>query len=138
MSGGWSAEHAPGDLIVPADFPFSVECKKSESWTLVSLLSGKHAWFFKWWVQCCSAAATAGKRPLLIFTKNHTPIFAAVQVVDFTSLTSKRLKASSLRLKVPEGYPFHEDVMVVTLVALKPILTSPVFLKMNEPDTPAV
>jgi len=84
LSGGWDkVAHdqeriAFGDIHTPPDFPWSVECKHDESWTFEGLLCDKCVKFEHWWKQCYDDAEAANKQPLLIFTKNYVPDFAAV------------------------------------------------------------
>lgn len=65
-----------GDLRTPHDFPFHVECKNREGWTIEDLFKrgkeGPWQWFH-------DAQAEAGDTPvLLIFTRNRQPSYALV------------------------------------------------------------
>ncbi len=66
-----------GDVVTDdPSWPFSVECKHHDSsWNLESLFNPKNP-IEKWWGQCCKAADSAGKRPLLVFKKNRGPFYA--------------------------------------------------------------
>ncbi len=85
-SGGWDKQvddgsvMATGDIIPPhgSAWPFSVECKNQEGWTLEAIMSGRCVRFLKWWEQCRKDARTVEKLPLLIFTRNRQPDFAAI------------------------------------------------------------
>ncbi len=92
-SGGWSSSKfgVTGDLVCANKrFPFHVECKKREGWTLDDLITGvrkpddANPWcsIEAWWRQCIescpkgpvSVALTGGgllKEPLLVFTRNR-------------------------------------------------------------------
>jgi len=82
-SGGlrWKGiKNTRGDIVT--DMPgwkWCIECKKDESWTLDNFVTmpPKHP-IKQWWYQCCRDAKAIGKKPLLIFTKNHRPIYAMV------------------------------------------------------------
>ena len=84
LSGGWAnrAEfHTCGDVITTLpDFPFTVECKNAEGWHLEQLLTNPETCLIaRWWQQTCAEAAEAGKKPLLVFTRNFQPLFALVE-----------------------------------------------------------
>lgn len=78
-SGGWSTpamrgEHAmAGDLMTKSKrWPFSVEVKREENWSLQWLLEGKSCKPWAWWLQCTKAADEESKVPLLLFRKNSS------------------------------------------------------------------
>ena len=57
---GWTVK---GDISFPSSigFPFVVECKKIEGWSLDALAEGRAKDIYSWWVQCPrQAAATPG------------------------------------------------------------------------------
>jgi len=86
LSGGWAQHYddVAGDVVaVKGEFPYCVECKNQEGWKLESLLTEKHAWFDAWWAQLIKACP-ADKEPLLVFSKNFTPIFVAMRDSDIT------------------------------------------------------
>lgn len=82
-SGGW---HGPdvraefktsGDLMSTAKlWPFSVEVKKREGWSLEWLSFGRPSPVWAWWEQCRKAAREDGREPLLLFTRNRAPWLA--------------------------------------------------------------
>ncbi len=82
MSGGWAqgAEDVAGDLVCvkpgPDAFPYCVECKKQESWRMETLFTDQIAWFVNWWGQLLNSLP-AGKTPLLVFSRNRTPVFVS-------------------------------------------------------------
>lgn len=75
LSGGWARGRADvtGD-IVPGDanrqFPFSIECKKNESWTWEQVHHQIGPVLNSWWQQTVDECAP-GKIPLLIFSRNR-------------------------------------------------------------------
>ena len=81
-SGGlhWHASmNAYGDIItIPeANFPFVVECKKREEWTLDNLfLNNKEIKL--WWQQVVGDAETSGKVPMLIFSRNRAETYVMI------------------------------------------------------------
>lgn len=81
MSGGWShgvareTFAAAGDIMTTAKtFPFCVEVKRRESWTLLGL-QGRFPFspVWDWWMQCQRDAASIHKIPALVFRKNRQP-----------------------------------------------------------------
>jgi len=78
-SGGlqWGADQrVAGDIVPPADvyFPFVVECKKREEWTMEHVLLdiGDPK---DWWKQVVMDARRIKKVPLLIFSRNRAKDF---------------------------------------------------------------
>lgn len=69
-----------GDIVTPpgSTFPWVVECKKRENWTMDSLLNGS-AEVAKWWKQVTDDAERSGLEPMLIFTRNRQPDYVAVK-----------------------------------------------------------
>jgi hypothetical protein len=107
-SGGWAKgkESVSGDIVSKNDatvFPFSVEAKKVEGWTLEHLWSAKsHFWKEDgWWEQCRRDALGSNKAPLLVFTKNRTPWYVMMTGHTFVSLKP------FLKHKIFKGYYAH-------------------------------
>jgi hypothetical protein len=82
---------AGGDLVpviplqnkLDTSFPFSVECKKDESWDLVHWLKANPKNIFGlWWKQCTTDAVANAKSPLLIFSRNNAGSFVVMKVED--------------------------------------------------------
>lgn len=81
-SGGlqWgSDQRVAGDIVPPpeADYPFVVECKKREGWSMEHILLdiGEPR---KWWHQVVMDARRINKVPLLIFSRNRAKDFVMV------------------------------------------------------------
>jgi len=64
-----------GDLHTTKDFPFCVECKNQELWSLDAVFAGTCKRVEKWWVQTISEASIANRIPLLVATRNSYPIY---------------------------------------------------------------
>lgn len=83
MSGGSKLKHdynLAGDICTPAeDFPFHVECKNQEALGKFHnfMVSEKSA-VWKWWKQCTDECP-GNQIPLLVFTKNHIPVFVMME-----------------------------------------------------------
>ena len=82
-----------GDLILPPDFPYCVECKsegvprnttkaKIIPWTLDTILRGGCKRFIGWWGQACRQADTISKAPMVCFTRKCMPVYSAVYLDD--------------------------------------------------------
>lgn len=87
MSGGldWQKDNrVTGDIVPPpdSDFPYTVECKKREGWDFEQVIKGTGE-VADWWKQCTNDAKKVDKIPLLIFSKNRSPIYFMVHVDDF-------------------------------------------------------
>lgn len=113
LSGGWGnrAEFATcGDVITTiADFPFTVECKAVEGWHLEQLLTSPDKCpIVAWWRQAVAEAREAGRRPLLVFTRNFQPIFAVLRAGDAEALD---LAVGARGLTVRVG----DDAVIVVL-----------------------
>ncbi|WAB24988.1 hypothetical protein M3_0037 [Lysinibacillus phage vB_LfM_LysYB1] len=82
-SGGlhWKRDNrVAGDIVAPAeatDYPFSNECKKVEGWNFEQIIKGTGL-VTDWWSQCCRDASETDKIPLLLFSKNRSPIYYMV------------------------------------------------------------
>ena len=81
LSGGFATAkfredwNACGDLVTPdKSFPFCVESKKVEGWTLEQMLTSNKTLIHKWWEQVVNETPP-GKIPMLVFTKNHAPLY---------------------------------------------------------------
>lgn len=63
-------------------FPFSVECKNDERWTVDALFTAPTKVVLSWWAQCAAQAAQIGLRPLLILSRNRHPTMAVLAQED--------------------------------------------------------
>ena len=80
LSGGWGHGasrgefNASGDIVTTSEsFPWSVEVKHRENWSLDRLLSGKSSPVFTWWQQAIEQSREVRKLPMLWFRKNREP-----------------------------------------------------------------
>lgn len=83
LSGGWGGKdlrrgfRASGDLMTTAEkFPFVVEVKRREKWSMDTLLAGKRSPVWGWWEQAVAAADEQDAVPLMIFRKSREPWYA--------------------------------------------------------------
>jgi hypothetical protein len=103
LDGHW---HGSGDILhrPDLDWPFCVECKKVEGWTLDGVfLDGWPVW--SWWDQTEEQAIAAGLAPLLICGRNHKPDYALLREGDARCLGLSELVRSSVSLRTPDGAP---------------------------------
>lgn len=77
LSGGWSTEtvrehfKAAGDIMTTSDkWPFTIEVKRREGWSLDNLFNGKKTPVWKWWLQSCKQADVEKGVPMLWLKKN--------------------------------------------------------------------
>lgn len=94
MSGGFATAkfredwNAAGDLVTPdPTFPFCVESKKVEGWKLEQLLTSNKTIIHSWWKQTIDETPDMGvksKMPLLVFTKNHSPLYGMMRYEDMS------------------------------------------------------
>lgn len=85
-SGAWGTQHKKDELaqdIVCDDpsFPFDIEVKNCEGWSLLQLLTAPKSNLFAWWDQARSQCAP-DKKPLLCFKKNRQPFLIMARVSD--------------------------------------------------------
>jgi len=92
MSGGSQLKfdyNLAGDICTPAkDFPFHVECKNQECLGKFHnfLVSAKSA-VWKWWQQTTDECPS-DQIPILVFTKNHIPIFVMMDIEYWIALNT--------------------------------------------------
>lgn len=90
LSGGWAKGNkiAAGDLVpIDSEQRFCFECKKVEGWTLDGFFSGNRALFSSWWKQLLDECPV-GILPVLVFSRNRAPIYAAVRKKDYDFVES--------------------------------------------------
>lgn len=99
LSGGWDKKAAASDLIVTSPallacpWPFALEAKNQEVWDWEGLFKNNDKWPVKaYWAQCCEAATQSNLRPLVLFTKNLSPIYFALESCDAQLITLKCLE----------------------------------------------
>jgi len=81
LSGGWqhntkAAAHfkACGDIMTTSpSFPFCVEVKWREQWSVNNFLDGKPTQPWQWWRQSIVAAQKQGEIPMMWFRRNRIP-----------------------------------------------------------------
>lgn len=76
------------DLIHRPDveFPFSIECKKIEGWTLDQLFTAPKWAVWQWWDQTIEQALKYELHPLLVFSRNRQPDYAMTNEGVFSCL----------------------------------------------------
>lgn len=79
LSGGWSTEsvrgrfRAAGDIMTTSDkWPFVVEVKRREAFSLGAFVDGRASVVWGWWRQSVKDAATLDAAPMLWFRKSTT------------------------------------------------------------------
>jgi hypothetical protein len=78
--------NAAGDLVTPdTEFPFCLECKWVEDWTMEQMLRNDGCLIFKWWQQTLGECPP-DKLPLLVFKKNNQPFYCMINTEDVASV----------------------------------------------------
>ncbi len=118
LSGGWGNRRdfeTCGDVITTLpDFPFTIECKNAEGWHLEHLLTHPDTCLIaRWWQQTCAEATEAGKKPMLVFTRNFQPLYVAVRSEDCA------LAGSGVHLALAD-----QGIAILMLEQLLPALAS--------------
>jgi len=65
------------------EFPFAIECKKSEVWELGGLFTAPKWPVWAWWDQAVDQSVVLRLPPLLVFSKNRNPDYAIVEESSF-------------------------------------------------------
>ncbi|AID50505.1 hypothetical protein [Bacillus phage CP-51] len=90
-SGGlqWKEDNrVTGDIVTPPDsiFPFTIECKKRESWDLNQFLKGTGE-MEEWWTQATRDAKKINMKPMVIFSRNFDTDYVMMNLDDFSAIT---------------------------------------------------
>lgn len=86
-SGGWTQGRdlfdARGDLMVKLAprFPWCVEVKRREAWSLQNFEDGRSCPVWGWWEQSCNDAFIAKRVPMLWFRQNLRPWIVVVPML---------------------------------------------------------
>lgn len=77
-SGGWHSApvragfRASGDIMTDdLEFPFTIEVKRRETWSLRSFVAGGRSPVWEWWAQACKQGVEASLTPMLWMRKNR-------------------------------------------------------------------
>lgn len=116
MSGGWATPahrdgfRTHGDIITTAlDFPFTVEAKKQEAWSLDALLHNEKCKVHEWYDQAVKGTPR-DVMPLLVATRNRQPqvvIFEAARMEILLANLSSRDDSIRERLSAEPCHPWQ-------------------------------
>lgn len=107
-----------GDIVtLDETFPFCIESKKVEGWTLEQLLTSDKTLIHSWWDQAVKQTPE-GKIPLLVFTKNHAPLYAMMRTSDLPSYVY------STRRSVGPSFETYIEGVHVAIFALSHLLAT--------------
>jgi len=87
-----------GDLIIPQDFKFCIECKKGYNEENLYSLYNDSSKFWGFIKQCRKDADKCGLLPLLIFKQDYRPILAIIPSGIYLSVAQ-----GTLEIRSPEG-----------------------------------
>lgn len=114
-----SDQRVAGDIIAPQgmDFPFVIECKKHEGWTIdhVLLNIGEPK---DWWSQVVTDARRVKLVPMLIFSRNRAKDFVMIPYLEsfyrgLSGITDEVMR-TNVTIKNIRGELQTFDVMVTT------------------------
>ena len=124
-------QRVAGDIIAPPDagFPFVIECKKREEWTMEHILLdiGQPK---EWWQQVVTDARRVEKVPILIFSRNRAKDFIMIpydpSMYDKLNANDKAAMITSVSITNIRDEVQYFDVIVSTYDALTNVPTSEV------------
>ena len=138
-SGAGNRFGAAGDISTPLNFPFVIEVKNSEAWTLSNILTHFKSrtnkpnrkiqpnTFWSYWEQVLKATEDYNvkakqnnritKRPMLLFTKNYEEIFVMIPVLPFLDLN---LKIPKNRISLNNEYISYYIFILEEFLELNP------------------
>ena len=118
MSGAWSRNKAPCDIIPPEGFPFLVECKAQNAWSLDKFLKTGTSVLFDWfWKeeknQQVDIDITKPKQLLLVFRKGYCEdmILLRKEVLEWYLGSSGYIKEWYQKLEITYMELFVFDVV---------------------------
>lgn len=124
QSGGWhggEAHGVSGDLICDnPKFPFHIECKKREGWTLEDLIIGVRSGItdtrsiLGWWNQTLRTCPR-GKEPMLVFSRNRVPDLVMMRRTD---MTNRLVKENLWTVELLAHYTFALDSGEIAIFSL--------------------
>ena len=122
LSGAYGAEwNLAGDLMFVTPFPFYVELKKRENWSLAHLMHEERGPVPGWWRTASAEALLAGQRPLLIVARNRREplvLFRGRDVRDMPCVNKSGLPRLVRRNWVVQGGGAEDDVQIFQLSVL--------------------
>lgn len=75
LSGAYGGEwNLAGDLMFQEPFPYLVELKNRENWTMEQVFEGRGP-VFDWWTKASKEAAAAGLEPMLVFSRARKNVY---------------------------------------------------------------
>lgn len=110
LEGHWSGQ---GDILHrPSVYcAFAIECKKVEGFELDSFMYSAGVDVWAWWAQACEQAEKVNLEPLLIFSRNHRPVYALM-----SARIARCLELSPHRGPVLEIRRHNEDPLSLCLL----------------------
>ncbi|QZA69097.1 holliday junction resolvase [Bacillus phage 010DV004] len=124
-------QRVAGDIVAPLEayFPFVIECKKREEWTMDHILLdiGQPR---EWWEQVVSDARRVDRVPILIFSRNRAKDFIMIpyesSMYDKLNATEKTSMITTVSITNIRDEVQYFDVIVSTYDALTKVPISEV------------
>lgn len=102
------ADQYTGDIVcINGVFGYSLECKSYKEPDSLNKILQNTSRINTWFSQCFTDSAKTGKKPLLIFTYNHHPIYSATFKSNLSSIPTNHFV-----VKLED----HKDDVIVSLV----------------------
>jgi hypothetical protein len=109
--GSWKGDIVPNPEFPNVKFDFCIECKKQEKWDFTSVFKNfGESLLCKFWIQTLRECPK-DKIPILVFSKNNSPIF----VLTKWSMDSSTSSHFYIDCKSYTSY-LEESVVITTLV----------------------
>jgi hypothetical protein len=97
--------------------PFSIECKKRESWELDGMFNGEKWPVWQWWQQAGEQAEKGGLVPLMIFSRNRRENLVMLYERDALCLGVSPATGPLVRVERPRDV-LKPPVVIVSLPSL--------------------
>ncbi len=122
-----------GDLMVSRDvkrWPFVVEVKRREAWSMRELRAGRACPVWGWWRHCQEDAHEQGGEPMLWFRKNREPWWVMLRRDFIRRVVNPRIQAE---WTAAENLPLGSGAEPVLLLGLDLLALPPAILALPQP-----
>lgn len=124
LSGGWATQtirshyRACGDLMTTSNkWPFTVEVKFREDWSLDNLFNGKRTNVWNWWIQATSQANDEKSIPMLWIRKRRVPWLVMLPVTFIDEVGLKAPDVFWSRVKLIENGVLHGKLLPAVYIS---------------------
>lgn len=135
LSGGWSTTtirshfRACGDIMTTSDnWPFTVEVKRREDWSLNNLFDGKPTAVWQWWIQSTDQANKEKQVPMLWLKRNRVPWLIMLPVIFIDASSSPKPDVYWTRITLANNGVLYGKLLPAIYIADRILKISPVKL----------